>query len=98
MSYAVRKDNQGWRTVDSKSDISDDEFFSESKPDISAHDGNKSIVELNRLVAYADPITGSDRLFVEAQRMQMMGEDGWQKVRDAAAARYLEIQEAHPWP
>ncbi len=55
-------------------------------------------VEAARLRAYADPVTGSDRLFVEASRMQMMGESGWEAVRDAAAARYQEIQLEHPWP
>lgn len=55
-------------------------------------------VDAQRLRAYADPIKGSDRLFVEAQRMQMMGEQGWELVRDRAAARYQEIQELYPWP
>jgi hypothetical protein len=32
MSYAVRKDGQGWRAVNSIDDISADEFFSQSVP------------------------------------------------------------------
>lgn len=32
MSYAVRTDGQGWRTVDSKDDCSADEVFSETQP------------------------------------------------------------------
>lgn len=55
-------------------------------------------VEVSRLHAYADPVVGSDRLFVEASRMQMMGEHGWEAVRDAAVVRYQEIQNEHPWP
>ena len=55
-------------------------------------------IKRRRAVAYADPATGSDRLFVEAQRMQVMGLDGWEDVRDQAVARYLEIQSAHPYP
>lgn len=55
-------------------------------------------VERTRLAAYADPQTGSDRLFNEASRMQMMGESGWEAVRDAAVARYNEIKAAFPWP
>lgn len=55
-------------------------------------------VEHNRLIAYADPVTGSDRLFMEAQRMMTMSETGWEVVRDLAAARYLEIQSENPWP
>lgn len=55
-------------------------------------------IKRRRTVAYADPVTGSDRLFVEAQRMQVMGLDGWEGVRDQAVTRYLEIQVAHPYP
>ena len=55
-------------------------------------------VEANRKAAYANAQTGSDRLFAEAQRMQMMGLSGWEEVRDAAVARYEEIKLEHPWP
>lgn len=52
--------------------------------------------EILRLRAYSDPINGSDRLFVEASRMQMMGEDGWESVRDQGIARYNEIRAQYP--
>lgn len=55
-------------------------------------------VEEARKAAYANPQTGSDCLFAEAQRMQIMGEPGWEEVRDAAIARYEEIKSEHPWP
>ena len=55
-------------------------------------------IEALRLRAYAEPITGSDRYFAEAQRMQIMGEEGWEAVRDAAIARFEEIQVEYPWP
>lgn len=32
MSYAIRKDGQGWRAVNSKSDCTKDEAFSETQP------------------------------------------------------------------
>lgn len=32
MSYAVRKDGQGWRAVNDKTDCMDDEIFSETQP------------------------------------------------------------------
>lgn len=51
-----------------------------------------------RLKAYAHPITGSDRLFVEAQRMQMMSESGWELIKEQALARYSEIKTEYPWP
>lgn len=47
---------------------------------------------------YADPQTGSDVLFAEAQRMQMMGETGWEAVRDLGITRYNEIKAQYPWP
>lgn len=55
-------------------------------------------VELQRQLAYADPLTGSDRLFSEAQRMQLMGDPGWEAKRDEAVARYQAIQAEFPWP
>ena len=55
-------------------------------------------VEAARKAAYANAQTGSDRLFAEAQRMQMMGESGWKVVSDSAIARYNEIKQEHPWP
>lgn len=57
-------------------------------------------IEALRLQAYADPITGSDRYFAEASRLQAMG--AAQEEIDAANAagvkRYAEIQGEHPWP
>jgi len=32
MSYAVRKDGQGWRAVNDANDCADDEYFSETQP------------------------------------------------------------------
>lgn len=51
-----------------------------------------------RSVAYADPESGSDRLFAEAVRMREMDEDGWQVARERAIARYEEIREQNPLP
>lgn len=55
-------------------------------------------VEALRLKAYANIITGSDRYFSEAQRMEAMGEVGWLEVRKKAIARFVEIQLSYPWP
>lgn len=52
----------------------------------------------SRLRAYADPVNGSDRLFAEASRMQVMGEAGHESVLAKAVARYAEIQSKYPWP
>lgn len=56
------------------------------------------VVERQRLAAYADAETGSDRFFSEAARMQAMSEPGWEAVREKAIARFREIQEQFPWP
>lgn len=55
-------------------------------------------VEALRLVAYAHPVDGSDRYFAEAQRMQAMGEDGWEAMREKGIERYQQIQQEYPWP
>lgn len=56
------------------------------------------VVERQRLAAYADSETGSDRHFSEATRMQTMGEPGWEAVRNRAIKRFHEIQQQFPWP
>lgn len=57
-------------------------------------------IEASRLRAYADPLTGSDRYFAEAVRLQVAGAP--QKEIDTANAagvqRYAEIQAEYPWP
>lgn len=55
-------------------------------------------IERLRLHAYADPITGSDRHFNEAIRMQVMGEKGHESVRQRGIGRFEEIQRQYPWP
>lgn len=53
-----------------------------------------------RRVAYADPLTGSDRLFAEATRLTIMG-GTTEEIDEAKAqgvARYEEIQLENPWP
>jgi hypothetical protein len=56
-------------------------------------------LEALRLRAYADPLTGSDRYFAEAQRESLLGNA---EVADAAKAlgmaRFAEIQAEYPWP
>lgn len=55
-------------------------------------------IERQRLAAYAHPYTGSDRYFAEANRMQEMGEPGWEAVKEQAIARFKELQALFPWP
>lgn len=58
----------------------------------------RETIEKRRALAYADPETGSDRYFLKATRMQQMGLEGWEAVRDQGIARYLEIQSENPYP
>lgn len=57
-------------------------------------------IEALRLLAYADPITGSDRYFAEAARVQAMGGTAGEieLARTAGATRSAEIQAQYPWP
>jgi hypothetical protein len=56
-------------------------------------------VETLRLRAYADPISGSDRYFAEAQRERIMDNyEAAESAKAAGLARFAEIQEQYPWP
>jgi len=57
-------------------------------------------IEVLRLQAYADQITGSDRYFSEAARLQAMGaaQEEIDAANAAGAKRYAEIQGEYPWP
>jgi len=57
-------------------------------------------IEAQRLRAYADPLTGSDRHFAEAARLQAMGATAEEvdAAKAAGATRYAEIQAQYPWP
>ena len=56
-------------------------------------------VETQRLAAYANPQTGSDRHFAEAVRLDAMGDTaGAEAARTAGLARYDEIRSQYLWP
>lgn len=56
-------------------------------------------IEVARLRAYADPITGSDRYFAEAQRESLLGNAVCAEAAKALGmARFAEIQAENPWP
>lgn len=55
-------------------------------------------VESNRLKAYADPITGSDRYLTEAMRLESIGStEEAVLARQKAVERYEEIKAENPW-
>ena len=52
-----------------------------------------------RLAAYADPVSGSDRFFAEANRLEAQGmQADAAAARAAGVTRYEEIKAKHPWP
>lgn len=56
-------------------------------------------IESVRRVAYADPISGSDRHFAEAVRLEAMGDSiKAESARMLGIVRYQEIKEQYPWP
>lgn len=56
-------------------------------------------VEAARLRAYADPLTGSDRYFAEAQRESLLGNaEAAEAAKALGLARFAEIQAEYPWP
>lgn len=56
-------------------------------------------IEAARLRAYADPLTGSDRYFAEAQRESLLGNaEAAEAAKALGLARFAEIQAENPWP
>lgn len=52
-----------------------------------------------RLKAYSDPLTGSDRYFAEATRLEAAGDtEGADVARASGLVRYDEIRDQYPWP
>lgn len=56
-------------------------------------------VEADRLRAYSNPLTGSDRFFAEATRLEGMGDPiKAESARMQGIVRYQEIKDQNPWP
>lgn len=56
-------------------------------------------IEALRLIAYADPLTGSDRYFSESNREALLGNAERAEVAKRwGLTRFAEIQAKHPWP
>lgn len=98
--FAVKNDHSGWRAIDDVSDINHDEYFSVNPVAPVEPKKSRDEIELMRLTAYADPVTGSDRYFSEASRLTAMG--GSSADISAAMAlgvsRAAEIAAMYPWP
>jgi hypothetical protein len=99
---AVEVDESLWMRITQELDgvwkLADDGAITKhALPELQPVEYSAEEIEALRCRAYADPITGSDRLFAEAQRMEVMGESGWETVRTAGIQRFNEIQQEFPW-
>ena len=99
---AVEVDESLWMRITQEQDgvwvLGEDGVISKRPlPELQSPEYTAEEIEAMRLRAYADPITGSDRFFAEAQRMEAMGESGWEDVRAAGVRRFNEIQQEFPW-
>lgn len=99
---AVEVDESLWMRITQELDGvwklgSDGAITKHALPELQPVEYSAEEIEALRRRAYADPITGSDRLFAEAQRMEVMGESGWEDVRTAGIRRFNEIQQEFPW-
>lgn len=91
-------------------DGSDDEFIAAdlvpmSESEVDAHlnpppvPPSREQIEELRLRAYAEPLTGSDRYFAEAQRETLLGNaEAAEAAKALGMARFAEIQAEFPWP
>src|SRR5690606_8367225 len=70
----------------------------EPKPAPLTYEEKVKTVDTARRIAYADPLTGSDPLFAQYQRMLTMDESGADDIKAQAIARYESIRAEHPWP
>jgi len=81
MSYAIRKDGKSWRAVNSKSDCTKEETFSEVQPDPIQPDLVEMAVQ-QRESAYREE---SDPIFFKAQRGEATMDEWKAKVAEIKA-------------
>ncbi|WP_208669780.1 hypothetical protein [Pseudomonas arsenicoxydans] len=99
---AVEVDESLWMRITQELDgvwkQGDDGVISKDPlPELQHPEYTSEEVEALRIRAYGNPITGSDRFFAQAQRMEAMGEPGWEVVRANGVRRFNEIQQEFPW-
>ncbi|MFL6873878.1 hypothetical protein ACJ6YJ_03625 [Pseudomonas marginalis] len=94
--FAVNKETGGWVPVENKKDVPEGFVFSEVQPG-QCSERNEDIDRKRRL-AYADPVTGSDRYLAEAMSERAAGnEDAALAAEAALTARKEEIRKELPW-
>lgn len=94
--YAVTIDGAGFRAVSGPGDVGEGERYSKSVPPTKKHTPTEMELEMALLQAYADPISGSDRHFSKAARLEAMGAASTEieSAKSTGIARYMEIQKS----
>lgn len=104
------KNPEGGQVFAFAADGSDDEFIPAhlmpmDDAEVALHlspaaaEPTRAMVEAERLRAYADPLTGSDRYFAEAQRESLLGNaENAETAKRLGLERFAAIQAEYPWP
>lgn len=91
-----------YETKSQRDTFGDSALVAMSKAEVEAHLNpvpaplSREQINTLRLVAFADPVTGSDRYFVEA--LSAKDPESAEKATAAGNARRAEIQAQYPWP
>lgn len=95
----VPRVNELWREVEEWLLGNDNKWESMPEEPVKDHNAIRlKNIENQRLIAYADPITGSDRYLSESARLEALGDSvGATEAREKAVERYYEIQKEFPY-
>jgi len=91
MGFAIKKDMSSFRGADDESWCEVDEFYSENQPEIKPQEPSTDTL---RLIAFADPVHGSDRYLAEAASLIAGGSTPASAEVKALYAKSLEVKEA----
>ncbi|MEW9683303.1 hypothetical protein [Pseudomonas sp. TE50-2] len=95
-SFAADGSDDGFITEDLEP-MNDAQLYAHLNPPLTPR--TRAQVEALRLAAYANPLTGSDRFFAEAQREGLLGRaEVAEAAKLAGLQRFAEIQASYPWP
>jgi len=98
MMYAVRNDLRGARAISSKKELLEGEHIRESLNNLNPIKTFEE-VEQDRLRAYSDPLTGSDRYMIEHQVKTLAGDTvGAELAKENLLKRRVEIAAENPYP
>lgn len=98
MSYAIKDDLSAAVAVADEKDVPKGWYYADSLAELDFPDTRQD-VERRRLLAYADPISGSDRFMVEYQAEMLAGNDlAAAEAKAKWLARREQIATENPYP